>query len=148
LRKISLLVLVFIVGACSVSSPNTKNVNFNYAEIQTIPLEIAIDRVTSFSKATSRDKYSNCVFTAVGVGNKRGNSIIPYSQLYFNAENKTDNIIEADNPHLFIYRKNDGKLVCDSRIGTGEYAGAQREFDSRIQWVGSSLIALKAEYRE
>jgi len=146
LKYLSIVILALIIGGCV--TPNTKTTKFDPAEVQAMPEEIAIEALTTFSKTADSDPRSNCVFTDSGVKNKNSNMVFPYTRLYFNAKMKSYNAIEADDPHIYIFNKDDENCICNSKISHGDYAGAQKEFDLRFKWIGSALMSLGAEYKE
>ncbi len=139
-----LLVLTLLVTACvSVRTNNTKSVSFNATSADTMPREVALDAVVSYSKATSSYYYATCLFIERGVQHKTDGEVVPFTQTCFYADNVTYAPLDHHS-HIFMVNQANGTAICDSMLAR-QYFG-QEHFQEKMKWLGTALLSLGSEY--
>jgi len=144
MRKCVSIVLLVILAACV----KTGTVTFDPMVAETLPREVAVDELMSYSEATSANDEFACTFDEVGVRHVDGGEVVPYEQTYFYDANKAYTPVDL-HPHLYVVKKAGGVALCDTMLSVGNGMGldGQYIYEQKMKWLGTALLSLGSEYR-
>lgn len=140
----SIYLVVFCAIFLSACAINTKSVSFNEEAAKTLPEEVAIDTLVSYSKSIrGEESSSNCDFTVNGAAQRERNEVTPYDNTCFYTKNKAYTPIDFHS-HIYIVNKISGLVICDSLISL--HLHGQKNFERRMKWLGTALLSLGSDY--
>lgn len=144
MRKFLCSITLLILFACV----KTGVVTFDSTAVETLPREVAVDELMSYSEAVTANDDLTCIFNEVGIRHVDESEVVPYENAYFYDANKAYTPVDL-HPHLYVVKKDGGVPICDSMLSVGNGSGldGQYIYEQKMKWLGTALLSLGAEYR-